>query len=526
MTRNVALIYVRVSRLDREDRKKDRAAGDKLRALSPTTQIEQCKVLPALRDMRIEVFEDLHRSGKNTKRPGLDRLRERIQQPDVAIVAVWSITRLGRSVPDLYMLLDEFQKIGVDFVSAKESIDTTTPYGRGFVGILAVLAQMERELTSERLSSNLEQLAHDGGLVGPLLPGLVRDEARSIVLDPEPASRVLRLYEEYATRRHSFRSLAVWANEQSIPPVAQSRGQVGRQPHQLTHWTVDSIRDVLGNMRFAGRFIHKRRSNPDGAIVVGNWPAVVPWDLWQQCAEILKSNSTRRIMAVDRRVKAYALSGLLTCGRCGDNFRSKAYASHGKPRRCYLCRRRDAAGLCNEPRADADELERDILTWLKAIRIAPEWQAAYGEERTRLRGASAPTKSAAQRRKDIENRIERKRIAWEAGAISDEATFRREVASLRIEAESLATAPARPERHSATLTTLVDRWDEMSAEQRQSLLKSLFDSLTVRDGRIDSARPKADWLPILEQRLLGGPTEGLVGVEPTTPALGRRRSIR
>jgi site-specific DNA recombinase len=472
--------YVRVSRLDREDRKKDRAAGDKLRALSPTTQIEQCKVLPALRDMRIEVFEDLHRSGKNSRRPGLDRLRERIQEPDVAIVAVWSITRLGRSVPDLYMLLDEFQKAGVDFVSAKESIDTTTPYGRGFVGILAVLAQMERELTSQRPSANLEQMAHDGGLVGPLLPGLMRDEARNIVIDAEPASRIRRLIDEYATRTHSFRSLAMWANEQGIAPVAQSRGKVGRQPHQLTHWTVDSVRDVIGNMRYAGRFIHKRRANPDGEIVVGTWPGVVAWDVWQLCAEIRKGNSTRRLIRVDRHVKSYGLSGLLTCGRCGDNFRSKAYASHGKPKRCYLCRRRDAAGLCDEPRADADELEGDILAWLKAIRVEP----------------------------------------------ADEATFRRDVASLRIEAESLAMTPPRPERHSATLTTLVDRWDEMSAEQRQSLLKSLFDSLTVRDGRIDSAKPKADWLPILEQQLRTCPTEGLVGIEPTTPALGRRRSIR
>ena len=52
------------------------------------------------------------------------------------------------------------------------------------------------------------------------------------------------------------------------------------------------------------------------------------------------------------------------------------------------------------------------------------------------------------------------------------------------------------------------------------------EELVMRDGRIDSAKPKADWLPTLEQRLLGGPTEGLVGIEPTTPALGRRRSIR
>jgi DNA invertase Pin-like site-specific DNA recombinase len=106
VNRNVALIYVRVSRLDREDRiKHQEGNGAKLRALSPATQEEQCKGLPALRGLRTELFDDLHRSGKDTHREGLERLRARIQDPDVAVVAVWSITRLARSVRDLYELL-------------------------------------------------------------------------------------------------------------------------------------------------------------------------------------------------------------------------------------------------------------------------------------------------------------------------------------------------------------------------------------------------------------------------------------
>lgn len=150
-----------MSRLDRDDRERQREDGPdaKLRALSPTTQIEQCRALPALRGLTSEVFEDLHRSGKNTKRPGLERLRERLLEDDVAIVAVWSISRLGRSVADLDELLEEMQTAGVAFVSAKESIDTSTAYGRAFVGVLAVLAQFEREITSERLAANWEQVA-------------------------------------------------------------------------------------------------------------------------------------------------------------------------------------------------------------------------------------------------------------------------------------------------------------------------------------------------------------------------------
>jgi DNA invertase Pin-like site-specific DNA recombinase len=303
MTRNVALIYVRVSRLDTEDRKRHVVEGDgaKLRAISPATQIEQCRALPALRGMQVEVLEDLHRSGKNTKRPGLDRVRERIHQGDVGVIAVWSITRLGRSVVDLYQLLDEFEKADVAFVSAKESIDTSTAYGRAFVGILSVLAQMERELTSERLAANWEQMAHEGRLVGPLPTGYMRDESRAVVIDPGPARIVRTLFEEYASGRHSFRSLAMWANENALRPPQQDRGHVGRAAVQLDHFTADSIGDLVANMRYSGRFIHRPRQNPDGEPIVGNYAPIVDAELWARCVAIRRQQHRQELMTGDRR---------------------------------------------------------------------------------------------------------------------------------------------------------------------------------------------------------------------------------
>jgi Recombinase zinc beta ribbon domain len=218
---------------------------------------------------------------------------------------------------------------------------------------------------------------------------------------------------------------------------------------------------------------------------------------------------------VDRRVRAYALSGLVTCGRCGDNVRSKTYASHDRAKRCYICRRRDAAGLCDEPRADADALEREILDWLRAIRVEPEWQGIYDAERSKLRTPATPTKTAAQRRREIETKIERKRVAWEAGAVSDEGAFRREIADLRLQLDAISTeAPKTTERRAASLSTLVDRWDEMRGDQRQSLLKSLIDEIVMRDGAIESAKPTADWMPHLEAVFAGCPAEGLVGRGP------------
>lgn len=324
--RSVALIYVRVSRLDREDRQKvAEGNGDQLRALSPRTQIEQCKALPALRGLNVEVFENLHKSGKNTNRPGLERMLERIEGPDVAAVAVWSISRLARSIVDLNTLLERFQKAGIAFISAKESIDTSTATGRFFFNILANLAQFERELTAERLAANLAQRAYDGYLVGPLPAGYERNEQGEIVIDEPRAAVVRALFEEYATGRHSFDSLARWANERGLTPPQRWRGKSGRRDAPIPFFTHDSVYDLLSKMRYAGKFVHASRRNPHGDVIRGKFPAIISEELWARCAEIRRKG--RKLLGGDKRVTRYALTGLLTCASCGDNVRGDTMGS-------------------------------------------------------------------------------------------------------------------------------------------------------------------------------------------------------
>src|ERR1700736_1068847 len=125
--KQVALVYVRVSKY---------TAQDEGRKVSPETQLQRCKALPALEDCQVEVFEDLDYSGKNTKRPGFTQLMERAQRGDVSVVACYSISRLSRDVPDLYQTLKTLKQFGVGFVSATDPLyDTTSPFGGFILGI-------------------------------------------------------------------------------------------------------------------------------------------------------------------------------------------------------------------------------------------------------------------------------------------------------------------------------------------------------------------------------------------------------
>lgn len=95
-----------------------------------------------------KVFEDKV-SGTRADRPGLAKTLEMLREGDTLVV--WKLDRLGRSVKQLVDLVGDLHKHGVQFRSLTDSIDTGTPSGRFFFHVMASLAEMERELTVERM---------------------------------------------------------------------------------------------------------------------------------------------------------------------------------------------------------------------------------------------------------------------------------------------------------------------------------------------------------------------------------------
>lgn len=111
----------------------------------------------------LKVYVDPGYSGGNTDRPGLKELLKDIKKGEINKVVVYKLDRLSRSQKDTMMLIeDEFLAHGVDFVSMNENFDTSTPFGRAMIGILAVFAQLERENIKERTMLGKEARAKEG----------------------------------------------------------------------------------------------------------------------------------------------------------------------------------------------------------------------------------------------------------------------------------------------------------------------------------------------------------------------------
>ena len=87
-------------------------------------------------------------SGKNANRPELQKMMEYVRKGDTVIVE--SISRFARNTRDLLELVEKLTAKGVEFVSRKEAIDTTTPTGKFMLTVFGAVAELEREYILQR----------------------------------------------------------------------------------------------------------------------------------------------------------------------------------------------------------------------------------------------------------------------------------------------------------------------------------------------------------------------------------------
>jgi len=140
---------------------------------SPEMQIEEIRRYCADRGlMVVDEYVDTGISGSKESRPALDRLMSSCRRRQVDAVVVYRYDRFARSLRQLVNALDEFQALGIDFVSLHEGVDTSTPNGRLVFGILASIAEFERELIRDRVRSGLASAKLKGKRLGRPRVGL------------------------------------------------------------------------------------------------------------------------------------------------------------------------------------------------------------------------------------------------------------------------------------------------------------------------------------------------------------------
>ena len=172
-----------------------------------------------LNDLELsKVIRDEGESGKDLKRPGMEEVINLVNGRKIEGIIVYKLDRLSRKVIDTLNLIEQFDRHGVAFHSITERIDTKTAMGKFFITILSALAQMERDMISERTKGALNYKRSQGGLAGGIPYGFTskgkKKEARLTKDDTE--QKILKTILDTHAAGGSYNKIANELNRQEI----------------------------------------------------------------------------------------------------------------------------------------------------------------------------------------------------------------------------------------------------------------------------------------------------------------------
>ncbi len=146
-----AAIYVRVSTADQH----------------VESQLYDLRELAAQRGLEVvQEYRDCGVSGKKARRPGLDALVADARRKEFSVVLVSAFDRIARSVKHFLHVMDEFDSLGVVFISRRENIDTSGPMGRLFLTLIGSISELESSLIKDRVLAGMRRAKLDGVRMG------------------------------------------------------------------------------------------------------------------------------------------------------------------------------------------------------------------------------------------------------------------------------------------------------------------------------------------------------------------------
>lgn len=303
---------------------------------------------------KTELFEDAGKSGKNTDRPAFLRMMKKIRAGEISHVVVYKIDRISRNLVDFSLMYDEFKKYRVTFISLNEQFDTSSAIGEAVLKIILVFAELERKLTSERVTDVMIGRAVSGKWNGARMPygWKWNPEKEFPEHDPVEAPNARKLYEIYEKTR-------------STAKVRDYCYDNGIQTKRGGKWNTTTICNYLRNPMNKGDYRYNYRNSargqkkPEGEVVYlpGVFPPLVDPDLWDRVNAILDDNSIKSTTSDNPHIKKHVhvfAGGILRCADCGAGFqvsRLDKVRLNGFQPSLYVCTSRRTYRACDAPGA-------------------------------------------------------------------------------------------------------------------------------------------------------------------------------
>ena len=179
-----------------------------------------------------DLYADRGISGKSmANRPELGRLMRDAHDKKFDIIVFWALSRFTRSVSDLYNTMQILSDNNIEMVSYTESFDTSTPMGRAMIGIVGVFAQLERELTGERVRAAMAARAAQGKRMCNEVLGYDLKGKDDLVINDTEVDYVRFCFEQYL----------IYKNLSEVAELCRKKGYKGKRGKEPTAYSVFKI---------------------------------------------------------------------------------------------------------------------------------------------------------------------------------------------------------------------------------------------------------------------------------------------
>lgn len=273
-------------------------------------------------------FDEGTTGTKADKRPKLMRLIEDCKAKKVDFVITKSISRFSRNTTDCLDIVRTLLNLNIPVYFEKENINTGSMESELFLSILSSMAEGESTSISENNKWGIKKRFENGTYKLGYVPYGYRWENGEIIVDPEQAVIVKRIFSELLAGKGTD-AIAKSLNAENVPTKKGGR------------WTSTSIRGILANEKYTGDCIfqktytdsnfnrHKNDGQLDQYFVADHHEAIISHEDFDAAAALIEQRANEKGIkrGSNKYQQRYAFSGKIICSECGDTFRRRIHTS-------------------------------------------------------------------------------------------------------------------------------------------------------------------------------------------------------
>lgn len=348
-------------------------------------QIERMKKYCEAKGWTIyKIYTDAGFSGANIDRPGLQGIIKDCEKDVFDMVLVYKLDRLSRKQKDvLYLVEDIFDKHGIFFSSMTENFDTSTPFGKAILGILAVFAQLEREQIRERTMMGMKARADEGKWHGGSTP--------PIGYEYNMQDGLLHVNEYEAMQIKEIADLFLKGTPiKTIVKMIEKKGY----KHKHGEWEAKTIRRMLNNPAYTGMLQTKH------GIKQGLHTPILDEQTFKDIQVIM--DERREKYGTTHKPHTTLLGGIIYCKWCGARYGKTTNSHRTQFYNCYS-RSKKMKSLIKDPNCKNKiykiiDLDFIIISEITKLSLYPEYIEEVRENK--------PVSDAKEKIKTIKKEIE------------------------------------------------------------------------------------------------------------------------